>query len=144
MDVRTIDRNELKAKLERGDQFRLVMALNEFAFNAQHIPGSEHFPTVAAAFAALAEDEEIVVYCSDPACVASLYAYQGLVDTGYRNVRRYSGGLSDWQAAGLPSKGAQRGELGGRRPPHDHRQSIPQDHPATALNPLGHGATLAA
>ena len=42
------------------------------------------------------------MYCSDPACVASQYAYRALVDRGYMNVRRYAGGLSDWNAAGLP------------------------------------------
>jgi rhodanese-related sulfurtransferase len=41
-----------------------------------------------------------VVYCTDPACVASQFAYQWLVEAGYTNVRRYEGGLSDWAAAG--------------------------------------------
>ena len=35
-----IDREELKAKLDRGDDFKLVMTLGEWAFEAQHIPGS--------------------------------------------------------------------------------------------------------
>jgi hypothetical protein len=30
MDIRTIDRDELKAKIERGDRFKLVMTLNEW------------------------------------------------------------------------------------------------------------------
>lgn len=40
------------------------------------------------------------MYCSDPACVASQFAYRWLVDAGYTNVRRYSGGVSDWASAG--------------------------------------------
>ncbi len=40
------------------------------------------------------------MYCSDPACLASKFAYQWLIESGYSNVRRYSGGLSDWAAAG--------------------------------------------
>jgi len=44
-DVRTIERDELLEKIERGDEFRLVMALNEWAFRAKHIPSSEHFNT---------------------------------------------------------------------------------------------------
>lgn len=100
MDIETIDREELKAKLERGEDFKLVMTLHDFAYRAAHIPGSIHFHTVEDAYAALDPAEEIVVYCSDEACVASQIAYRSLVERGYRNVRRYSGGLSDWDTAG--------------------------------------------
>ena len=99
-EIRTIDREELKAKLDRGDDFKLVMAMHEWGFNAAHIPGSLHFNTVADAEDHLDRDDEIVVYCSDPACVASQFAYRWLVDAGYTNVRRYSGGVSDWASAG--------------------------------------------
>ena len=105
MEIRTVDREDLKAKLDRGDDFRLVMALNDFAFRAKRIPSSVYYPTVEAAFADLAVDDEIIVYCSDPACVASQFAYRGLVANGYRNVRRYAGGLSGWEDAGYPLEG---------------------------------------
>ncbi|MGI9529349.1 MAG: rhodanese-like domain-containing protein [Acidimicrobiia bacterium] len=98
--IRTIEREDLKAKLDRGDDFKLVMAMHEWGFNAAHIPGSLHFNSVADAQKHLKLDDEIVVYCSDPACVASQFAYRWLVDAGYANVRRYSGGISDWAAAG--------------------------------------------
>ncbi len=104
-DIRTIARDALKAKLDRGDHFRLVLTLHEFAFQAAHIPGSEHFPTVEESFAALDRDDEIVVYCSDEACVASQMAYHALVERGYNNVRRYAGGLSDWDRAGYHLEG---------------------------------------
>ena len=45
--VRTISRDELKAKLDRGDQFKLIMALNRWAYDSKHIPGSLHFDTPA-------------------------------------------------------------------------------------------------
>ncbi len=96
----TIDRDELKAKLDRGDDFKLVMAMHEWGFRAAHIPGSLHFATVEEAGEALNEDDEIVVYCSDPACVASQFANRWLVERGYKDVRRYAGGVSDWIAAG--------------------------------------------
>jgi len=101
-DIRTISRDELQAKLDAGDDVKLVMALHEWAFRAARIPGSLHLATVEEAYDALDVDDEIVVYCSDAACVASQYAYRALVDRGYRNVRRYAGGLADWTAAGLP------------------------------------------
>ncbi len=37
--------------------------------------------------------------------MASQFAYHWLVDAGYTNVRRYSGGLSDWAAAGYELEG---------------------------------------
>ena len=45
-------------------------------------------------------NDEIVVYRRDPACVSSQFAYRWLIDVGYTDVRRYSGGISDWAAAG--------------------------------------------
>ncbi len=105
MDIETIDRDELKAKLDRGDDFKLVMALHDWAFRAMHIPGSIHYQSVEDALAGLDVNDEIVVYCSNVDCVASQFAYRGLVENGYTNVRRYSGGLADWQSAGLPLEG---------------------------------------
>jgi rhodanese-related sulfurtransferase len=101
-DIRTVSRDELQARLDAGDDVKLVMALHEWAFHAARIPGSLHFATVDEAYDALDVDDDIVVYCSDAACVASQYAYHALVDRGYNNVRRYAGGLADWTAAGLP------------------------------------------
>jgi rhodanese-related sulfurtransferase len=38
-------------------------------------------------------------------CVASVAAYKVLTENGYGNVRRYAGGLEDWEAAGYPLEG---------------------------------------
>jgi rhodanese-related sulfurtransferase len=103
--VRTIDREELSAKLARGDRFRLVMALNEWAFRAKHIPGSEHFNTDEELLSSLSPEDEVVVYCTSPECHSSLALYMALLDAGYDNVRRYSGGLTDWEGAGLALEG---------------------------------------
>lgn len=99
-EIKTISREDLKAKLDRGDDIKLVMAMHEWGFRAAHIPGSLHFNTVEDARKSLKPDDEIVVYCSDPACVASQFAYRWFVDSGYTNVRRYEGGISDWAGAG--------------------------------------------
>jgi len=100
MDIETISRDELKAKLDRGDDFKLVMTLHEWAYNEAHIPGSISVTSPVLAAQRLDPEDEIVVYCSDTACVASQLAYRALLEAGYRNVRRYAGGLSDWRAAG--------------------------------------------
>ncbi len=103
--MKLIDREELKQKLDRGDDFKLVMALGEWAYRAKRIPGSLHFETVEKGLQALDPDDDIVVYCSNPSCVASIAAYKMLTQNGYRNVRRYAGGLEGWEEAGYPLEG---------------------------------------
>lgn len=103
--MNVIERDELAAKIDRGDDFKLVMVLSEWAYRAAHIPGSLHISTPDEGLKLLKPEDEIVVYCSDEACIASQYAYQLLERNGYTNIRRYSGGLSDWAAAGLPLDG---------------------------------------
>ena len=97
-----ITRQELREKVERGDEFQLVMTLSALAFRAKHIPGSVHFETVGEALLALDPADEIVVYCSDVHCAASIYAYRYLERAGYGRVRRYAGGVHDWEEAGYP------------------------------------------
>jgi rhodanese-related sulfurtransferase len=103
--IRTIGRDELREKLDRGDPLKLIMALNRWAFDAKHIPGSIHFDTPDALYAAVMPDDEVVVYCSHVDCLSSVALYRDLVRRGYSNVRRYSGGLLDWEDAGLPLEG---------------------------------------
>jgi rhodanese-related sulfurtransferase len=103
--LRTIGRDELKAKLDRKDDFKLIMALNRWAFDAKHIPGSIHFDTPDDLYAAVRPDDEVVVYCSNVDCLSSVALYRDLVRRGYGNVRRYSGGLLDWEDAGLQLEG---------------------------------------
>ena len=104
-DTAKIGRDDLKAKIDRGDDFKLVMALGEWAFTATHIPGSINITSPRLAAEALDPDDDVVVYCSDEACVASQIAYRALVEAGYKHVRRYAGGLSDWAAAGYTLEG---------------------------------------
>ena len=103
--VLTIGRQELKAKLDRREPIKLVMALNRWAFDAKHIPGSLHFENPEELYSTIDKDDEVVVYCSNVDCLASVALYRALVERGYRNVRRYAGGLIDWEDAGLPLEG---------------------------------------
>ena len=47
----------------------------------------------------------MVVYCSNVDCLSSVALYRDLIRRGYENVRRYSGGLLEWEDAGLPLEG---------------------------------------
>jgi rhodanese-related sulfurtransferase len=101
----TLDRDQLRDKLARGEPFKLVMASSDWAFGAKHLPGSIHFKTPAEMFAGLGKDDEIVVYCSNADCHASVATIQKLRDAGYGNVSHYAGGLIDWENAGFPVEG---------------------------------------
>ena len=103
--IQTISREELKAKLDRGEPFKLIMALNRWAFDAKHIRGSIHFDTPDELYAAVHTEDEVIVYCSHVDCLSSVALYRHLVRRGYENVRRYSGGLLDWEDAGLLLEG---------------------------------------
>ena len=103
--MKIIEREELKTKLDRGDDFKLVMTLGELVFQAQHIPGSINLSKMGDIESSLQKDDEIVVYCSDQACIASQAAYIMMEKEGYTNVRRYAGGLSDWSSAGYELEG---------------------------------------
>lgn len=105
MAIKTISSEELKEKLDRGDDFKLVMTLGEWAYRAKHIPGSLHFTTPEQGMQMLNPNDEIVVYCSNEACVASRAAYMMLTGAGYMNVRRFAGGLLEWEDAGYPLEG---------------------------------------
>ena len=97
-----ITREELHAKLDRREQLKLVMTLSANAYLAKRIPSSLHFETIEEALEALDRDEEIVVYCSNIACAASIRAYYLLERAGYTHVRRYPGGIADWEDAAYP------------------------------------------
>ena len=104
-EIKVISLEELKARLDSGDSFRLVNALPDWEFEAGHIPGSEHYANLENALGSLRPDDEIVVYCTDPPCRASKRLYWDLVERGYANVRRFEGGLVAWAGAGYPLEG---------------------------------------
>jgi rhodanese-related sulfurtransferase len=103
--MRLISAQELKAKLDLGEPLKLVNALGEWEYRAAHVPGSLHFSTPEETLRELGVDDEIVVHCSNPSCMASIALYQLLERNGYRNLRRFAGGLQAWQEAGYPLEG---------------------------------------
>ena len=105
-----ISREELREKLNHGDKFKLVNALGDWAFEAKRIPSSINISNMQALKKAMHEkmlnpDDEIIIHCSNPVCPASIIGYQILVRNGYKNVRRYAGGIQDWEEAGYPLEG---------------------------------------
>jgi rhodanese-related sulfurtransferase len=64
--VKTIDREALKEKMDRGDDFLLLEVLGEASFNREHLPGAIRYEGQDQV-EALAPDRsaEIVAYCSN-------------------------------------------------------------------------------
>ncbi len=66
----TISRDDLKAKIDRGDNFTLVETLSETAYHHAHLPGAINLPPdrVNELAPRLLPDKsaEIIVYCSSP------------------------------------------------------------------------------
>ena len=109
--MRLVSGAELRSKLEKGEKPKLVFVLGEWQYEAMRIPGSLNIPCSPGLFASneafgeLEEDDEIVVYCSNETCWASISTYYLLESRGFKNVSRYAGGLLDWMGEGYPLEG---------------------------------------
>jgi len=68
--VRTISRNELKNKIERGEKFQLVETLPKTAYDHAHLPGAINLQPdrIKDSATRLLPDKtaDIVVYCASP------------------------------------------------------------------------------
>ena len=80
--MKLISREDLKRKLDEGEDLKLVFALSEWAYRAVHIPGSIHVEGPEQAAELLNKDDQIVVYCTNVNCPASIMAYNLLAQHG--------------------------------------------------------------
>ena len=74
-------------------------------------PGTAGWATKLDQSASLTEDAarlqavSVVTYCAGPSCGRSKVAAAAFGRLGYRDVRVYEGGKTDWAASGLPFEG---------------------------------------
>ena len=98
----TVD--EVKAMLDRGEQFTLIDVREESEYAKDHLPGAVHlgkgiierdveqkFPDTAT---------PLVLYCGGG--FRSALAADNLQKMGYTNVLSMDGGVRDWRAKGYP------------------------------------------
>jgi rhodanese-related sulfurtransferase len=68
--MKTISRQKLKQKIDRGDDFQLVETLPEAAYRQAHLPGAINLPPdrIREFAPVILPDEraDIVVYCAKP------------------------------------------------------------------------------
>lgn len=106
--METINRNDLKAKIDRGEQFVLVETLPEATFLESHLPGAIHLPPEELRELAPRvlpnKNAEIVVYGARSASNGFGKAARELAAMGYTHVKDYADGKQDWIDAGLPTE----------------------------------------
>lgn len=105
-ELLAITRDELKRKMDRAGDFRLVETLAPEQFLEGHLPGAVNMPPdqVSTLAPRLLPDKqvEVITYCASRTCHASAEAARELMKLGYTNVRHYAGGKADWKFGGLP------------------------------------------
>src|SRR5262249_28315397 len=97
---------ELRAKLDAGEDLVLVEALGPQYYEDAHLPGAINVPHTRVEELAPSllpdKDAQIVVYCSNGPCANSGIASAKLTSLGYTDVRDYHEGKAEWREAGLP------------------------------------------
>ena len=64
--LKTITREELKAKMDRGDDFVLLEVLSGQSYQRAHLPGAIRFQNMDRTSELLPDkDAEVVAYCSN-------------------------------------------------------------------------------
>lgn len=104
--VENISREELRAKIDRNDDFVLVDTLPEAAYRKSHLPGAVNIVSDDINDVAPGRipdrNADIVVYCGNGPCKRSSLSAERLIGLGYTHARDYHEGKADWIEAGLP------------------------------------------
>ena len=103
-DVETIDRDELVARLSRGDVVLVDVRPSE-EFEAGHIDGARSIPIdeFEQRMNELPKDREVIAYCRGPFCVYAHEAVRQLHGSG-REAKRLDVGWPEWRLAGHRAK----------------------------------------
>ena len=92
----TITPNELKSRLERGDQLVLLDVREQWEFDLAKLNGSTLIPlaTLPQSLGKLSRDAEIIAICHHG--MRSADAANFLLQQGYPNVKNLVGGIDAW------------------------------------------------
>jgi rhodanese-related sulfurtransferase len=98
--VNEIDARGLQAKLESGEQLRLIDIRSEAEVMHGVLPQSEHLPMhlIPLRLSEFPKDQDLVLYCRSGA--RSYHACAYLAQQGFQNVFNLRGGIIDWARNG--------------------------------------------
>lgn len=105
-EPKVLSRDELREMMDGEESFYLVEVLPEENFQEFHLPNAINIPgdelRARAPERIPDKDATVVVYCANPACLASDRAARLLAEMGYTDVHDYRGGKEHWREGGLP------------------------------------------
>lgn len=106
METTRVTIDEVKERMDRGEQFTFVDARNPKAWEEADtkVPGALRVPDEGAEqhFSQLSHERTVITYCTCPHEASAASVAQKLSATGYKNVHPLFGGLEAWEKAGLP------------------------------------------
>jgi rhodanese-related sulfurtransferase len=103
INVPTINKDQLLAKIKNNDGVQIVNVLSPKDYGKGFIKGSEKIPLdqLDSRLVELDKTKEVVTYCASSECNASMKAAEKLMAKGFK-VKAYEGGIKEWSEAGLP------------------------------------------
>lgn len=101
--ITTITKEELKKKIDHGENCQIVNVLSPDYYSLGFIKGSLKIPLneLEKRSGELDKSREVVVYCAHSECSASRQAAEKLERLGF-GVSAYEGGIKEWKEAGFP------------------------------------------
>jgi rhodanese-related sulfurtransferase len=106
MEATRVTIDEIKERLDRGEEFTFVDTRNAEAWNGAttKLPGAIRVPAdqVEQHLSEISHDRTVITYCTCPHEASSAQVAVELAKHGYRNVHPLFIGFDAWENAGLP------------------------------------------
>ena len=104
--IKIMTKEELKEKIDLGEEFKLVDVRDTPDYQNEHIVGAVHLliaeMTQEKLDGMFDKDDLIITYSLDRDCPAKIIAAEKLVEFGYTYVLAYEGSWKEWKESGYP------------------------------------------
>ncbi len=104
--IKTITKEELREKINLGEEFKLVDVRDTPDYEKEHIVGAVHLLISEMDQEKLEtmfhRDDLIITYSLDRDCPAKIIAAKKFMEFGYSNVLAYEGSWKEWKESGYP------------------------------------------
>lgn len=106
MEATRVTIDEIKARLDRGEEFTFLDTRNAEAWSEAKtkLPGAIRVPgdEVAQHLSEISHERTVITYCTCPHEASSAQVAVELASHGYKNVHPLFIGFEAWEKAGLP------------------------------------------